>query len=60
MAADVSGKLVDKFDNLHRLHDSKRERAIAPTHGKFRRATKSRANRNTTGARLRLLKVLLT
>lgn len=60
MTANVSGKLVDKLDNLHRLHDSKRERAIAPTHGKFRRAAKCRANRNTAGARLRFLEMLLT
>jgi hypothetical protein len=59
MTADVSSKLVDKFDNLHRLHDSKGKCAITTAHGKFRRATKRCANRNTTGARLRLLKMLL-
>jgi hypothetical protein len=59
MAADVSGKLVDKLDNLHWLHNSEGKRAITPTHGKFRRTAKCRAHSNAAGARLRLLKVLL-
>jgi hypothetical protein len=60
VTTDVSGKLVDKFDNLHGLHDSKGKCAITTTHGKFRRAAKRRANRNAAGAHLRLFKVLLT
>jgi hypothetical protein len=60
MTADVSSKLVDKLDDLHWLHNSEGKRAITPTHGKFRRTTKRRTHGNTTGAHLRLFKVLLT
>ena len=59
MTANVGCKLVDKLDDLDGLHYGKRKRAVAPTHGKFRRTAKCRAHSNAAGARLRLLKVLL-
>jgi hypothetical protein len=59
VAADVSSKLVDKLNDLHRLHDSKGKCAITTTHGKFRRAAKRRAHGNAAGAHQSLLKMLL-
>jgi hypothetical protein len=59
MATHVCGKLMNDFNNLDRLHDSKRKKAVRAPHDKLCCATESSSDCDRTSAVLSLLQLLL-
>jgi hypothetical protein len=55
MATHVCGKLVNDFNNLDRLHDSKRKKAVRASHDKLCCAAESGSDCDRTSAVLSFL-----
>ena len=57
MTSDICGQLMNKFDDLNRLHGAPYARAIIEAHVKFCRATKASADTDRPRPALRRFEV---
>jgi len=57
MTSDICGQLMNKFDNLNRLHGAPYARAIIEAHVKFCRAAKASADTDRPRPALRRLEI---